>query len=123
MKNKWTKWQAIQESPSSSTHNGMFSNSSSTFMFTNEIKHYISMKNIKEGMILSKLHKNRIEAFDRTLGNTNNEHLNWMQRDATHHPKSKGEREGKKRKGKKIEEERKDIMIHFNHMTSHILHN
>ena len=60
-----------------------------------------------------------------TLGKTNNEHLNWMQKDATHHPKSKGGSEGKKRKEKKnkIEEERKDIMIHFNHMASHILHN
>ena len=47
-----------------------------------------------------------------------------MQRDATHHSKSKGGREGgKKRKENKIEEERKDIMIHFNHMASHILHN
>ena len=46
-----------------------------------------------------------------------------MQRDAAHRPKSKGGREEKKRKEKKIEEERKDIMIHFNHMASHILHN
>ena len=33
-----------------------------------------------------------------------------------------GGRERKEKKNK-IEEERKDIMIHFNHMASHILHN
>ena len=46
-----------------------------------------------------------------------------MQRDATNHPKSKGEREGKKIKEKKVDEERKDIMIYFNNIASHILHN
>ena len=52
------------------------------------------------------MHKNLIKVFDWTLGKTNNEHLNWMQRDATHHQKSKGVREGKKRKENRIEEER-----------------
>ena len=48
----------------------------------------------------SKLYKNLIEVFDRTLSKTNNEHLKWMQINVTHHPKSKEGSERKKRKEK-----------------------